>query len=184
MPLRVFHERRRVVEAHRPRVQDRGVEGGRVVRLQIRARVRDQRERRRVRFGEPVERERRDGFHDLLLRRGVDSPLGHAAPQLLLDRSHPLLRALEPHRAPQFLRLAAREARGDHRDLEQLLLEERDAEGALQDRLEGRVRVLDGRHAAPPIEERMHHAADDRTRPDDRDLHDDVVEDFRRVARE
>ncbi len=48
--------------------------------------------------------------------------------------------------------------------LQDLLLEERDAERALQDRLEAGVRVLDLRPALPPLEERAHHAADDAAR--------------------
>ncbi len=46
------------------------------------------------------------------------------------------------------------------------------------------MRILDRRLALPPVEERVHHPAHDRPRPDDRDLHDDVVEDLRRVARQ
>ena len=43
---------------------------------------------------------------------------------------------VEPHGAAQLLGLAAGEARRDHGDAQQLLLEERDAEGALEHRLE------------------------------------------------
>ena len=50
--LRVLDERRRVVEAHRPRVEQRRVERRRMMRLEVRARVRDQREARRVRLRE------------------------------------------------------------------------------------------------------------------------------------
>ena len=38
------------------------------------------------------------------------------------------------------------------------------------------MRVLDRLAARAPIEIRMHHLPDDRSRPDDRDLHDEVVE--------
>jgi len=51
---------------------------------------------------------------------------------------------LEPHRPPQLFRLAAAEPRQGHRHAQQLLLEERDTEGALQDRLQVRVRVVTG----------------------------------------
>ena len=67
--LRVLHERRRVVEPHRLVVEERRVERRRIVHLQIRARVGEQREARRVRLGKAVERERRDRRDDLLRRR-------------------------------------------------------------------------------------------------------------------
>ena len=163
--LRVLDQRRRVVEAHRPRVQQRRVERGGMVRLQVRARVRDQREARRVRLREAVQRERRDRLDDL---RPAPPARSRASPCRARSRSsidvHPLDRALEAHRAAQLLRLAAGEARGDHRDPQELLLEERHAERALQDRLEARMRVLDRRAPLPPVEERVHHAADDRAR--------------------
>jgi hypothetical protein len=52
VPLRVLHQRRRVVEAHRPVVEHRAGEGGEVVAAQIRRRVGQQREAGGVRFGE------------------------------------------------------------------------------------------------------------------------------------
>jgi len=72
-------------------------ERGGVVDLQPAARLGDGGEARRVRLGKAVERERRDGPDDLLLR------------------------------------LAARGVGRDHGDLQELLLEERDADGALED---------------------------------------------------
>ena len=155
-----------------------------MVRLQVAARVGDQREARRVRLRESIEGERGDGFHDLVPRRGADAPRLHSRPQPRLDRAHPLHGALEPHGAAQLLRLAAREARRDHGDAQQLLLEERHAERAREDRLEAGVRVLDRRPPLPALEEGAHHAAHDRARADDRDLHDEVVELRRSVARQ
>ena len=46
------------------------------------------------------------------------------------------------------------------------------------------MRILDRRSSLPPLEERPDHAADDRARPDDRDLDDDVVEAPRGVPRQ
>ena len=66
----------------------------------------------------------------------------HARAQLHLDLLH-ALRSLEAHRAPQLLGLAAGEAGRDHRHPQQLLLEQRHAERALQDRLERRMRIHD-----------------------------------------
>jgi hypothetical protein len=147
-----------------------------MVRLQIRRRVRDQREARGVRLGEAVERERRDAAHDVVLHGAGDAARAHAGAKPALDRRHALLRALEAHRATELLGLAAGEARGDHRDTQQLLLEERHAERAREDRLERRMRIGDRRSSGATREIRMHHLSDDRTGPDDRDLDDEVVE--------
>ena len=80
VPLRVLDERRRVVEPHRLVVEQRRVERRRVVRLQVRARVDEQREAGGVRLGEAVERKRRD-------RRGRSSSA--ASPVMPLAR-HPV----------------------------------------------------------------------------------------------
>ena len=55
-----------MIEAHRLVVEQRRVERRRVMHLEIRARIDDQREARRVRFGKAVERERRDRQHDAI----------------------------------------------------------------------------------------------------------------------
>jgi hypothetical protein len=78
--------------------------------------------------------------------------------------------------APQVFGLAARESRRDHRNPQQLLLEQRDAERPFQHRLERRMRIDDRLAAGAPIQIRMHHLPDDRPRADDRNLHDKVVE--------
>ena len=57
MPFRILDQRGRMVETHRPRVEQCDVERGRVMRFQIRARICDQREAGRVRLGETVQRE-------------------------------------------------------------------------------------------------------------------------------
>src|SRR5437899_8077134 len=111
-------------------------------------------------------------------------PARHALAQLHLHLRHPALTALEAEGAAQLLRLAAGEARGHHRDAQQLLLEERHAERARQDRLEARVRVRDRLAAAPAADVGMHHVADDRARADDGDLHHEVVETLGMDARQ
>ena len=176
MPLGILDQRRRVIEPERLVVEQRRVERRRVVRLQVRAGIHDQREARGVRLGEAIERERRDRPEDALGRLARDAALGHARSQSSLDLSHARFGSLEPHRPAQFLGLAARESRHDHRHAQQLLLEQRHAERALQDRLERRMGVHDRFVAAAPRQVRMHHLADDRPRPDDRDLHHEVVE--------
>src|SRR5690606_11769435 len=57
-----------------------------------------------------------------------------------------------------------------------LLLEDRHAVGAAQDRLEQRMRVRDLLPAAASLRVRMDEARLDRAGPDERDLNDDVVE--------
>ncbi len=137
-----------------------------------------------MRLGEAVERERGDRLDDLVLVGAGDAARRHAGAQPRLDRLHALDRALEAHGAPELLGLAAGEAGRRHGDAQELLLEERNAERALQDRLEAGVEV--GHLLAPPpaLEERMHHAAGDRPRADDGDLDDEIVEAGRRVPRQ
>ena len=183
VPLRVLDEGGRVVEAHGPRVQQSGEKCGGMAGLQITARVGDQGKARGVRLGKPIQREGGDGLDDLVLGRSLDPALRHPRTQARLDGGHLVHRALEPHRPPQLLRLPSREAGRDHRDPQELFLEERDAQCPLQDRLERGVGILHGRQAAPAVEEGMDHPPDDGAGPDDRDLHDDVVEGLRGVAR-
>ena len=174
--LGVLDERGRVIEPHRLVVEERGVEGRRIVDLQIRARVGEQCEAGGVRFGKAVQRERRDRRDDLL-RRLAGNPLRrHALAQLDLNLLHPFLGSLEAHRAPQIFGLPAGEAGGHHRQAQQLLLKERDAERALEDRLERGMRILHRFAPGAAIEVGMHHLSDDWTRPDDGHFDDKVVE--------
>ncbi len=96
--------------------------------------------------------------------------LRHPLAQLHLDLLHPLLGALEAHRAAQLLGLAAGEAGGHHRHAQQLLLEERHAERAREHRLERRMQRHDRLPPGAAIQIRMHHVADDRPGTDDRHL--------------
>ena len=54
-PLRVFDERRRVIETHGLVVEQRRIKRRGIMRLQIPAGIREQREAGRVRFGKPVQ---------------------------------------------------------------------------------------------------------------------------------
>ena len=69
--------------------------------FQIRARIRQQRETRGVRFRKPVKGERRHRRDDLLRGVAGDSLPRHAIAQLNLYLFHPPLGSLEPERAPQ-----------------------------------------------------------------------------------
>ena len=94
----------------------------------------------------------------------------------IFDLLHPPLGSLEAHRPAQLLGLAAGEPGGDHRNSQQLFLEERHAKRARENRLERRMRVLHRLAPRPAIQVRMHHLPDDGAGPDDGHLHDDVVE--------
>ncbi len=180
-PLRVAHERRRRVEAHRLRVQERAQELGRVVVPQPRRLVGEQRERRRVRLREAEAREA-----DELVVDRVRGPLVDPVAEAAVDEARPerldrLLAALAAHRAPQPFGLPHAEPRGRHRDRQHLVLEDDDAERLAQ-RLAQRL-VLDRRlerrvvaQALPPLDVRVHGLALDRPGPDERDLHGQVVE--------
>ncbi len=141
MALGVLHERHGVVEAHGLVVEKSHDELGRVVALEVGARVGDEGEARRVGLGEAVEREGCDGADDVVGRLPHDPPLGHPSPELSLDVPHALLRALEAHGPAQFLGLAAREAGHGHGHAEELLLEERNTQRPSEDGLERGVRI-------------------------------------------
>ena len=64
----------------------------------------------------------------------------HAVAQLHLDLLHPPFGSLEAHRAPQLFGLPAGESGRHHRDAQQLLLKQRHAERARENRLERRMR--------------------------------------------
>ena len=114
-PLRIAHERRRRIEAHRLRVQERAEELARVVAPQPRRLVREQRERRRVRLrkAEPREADELvvDHVRDLLVDAVSEAPVDEARPKRL-DR---LFAPLAAHRAPQPFGLPDREAGRGHR---------------------------------------------------------------------
>ena len=77
---------------------------------------------------------------------------------------HPPLGPLEAHRAAQLFGLAAREPGRHHRDPQQLLLEQRHAERALEDRFERRMGIAHLLAPGPAVQIRMHHLPDDRAR--------------------
>ncbi len=105
--------------------------------------------------------------------------LDHAVHQARIDFGHPVARTLVAHRAAQLVGLAARKAGGFHRHAHPLLLKERHAERAFENRFERGMRIRDRFHAVAPAQERMDHVALNRARTNDRDLHDDVVETLR-----
>ena len=109
--------------------------------LEVRARIRDQREAGGVRFGKAIQRKRGDRQHDAIGGVAGDAVLRHALAQQAFELLHALLGSLEAHRAAQVFGLPAGEAGDRHRHAQQLFLEQRHAERALQDRLEQRMIV-------------------------------------------
>ena len=179
--LGVADERGGRVEAHRLRVQERAEELGRVVAAQPRRLVGEQAERGGVRLREPEPGEADELVVDRVRRRLVD-PVAEAA----LDEPGPerldrLLAPLAAHRAAEPFGLPHAEARGRHRDVEHLILEDDDAE-RLPERLAERL-VLDrvdevGVDAEPlaALDVGVDGLALDRPRADERDLDGQVVE--------
>jgi hypothetical protein len=65
-PLGILDQRGRRVKPHRLVVEHRRVERGWIVRLQIRARIDEQRKACRMRLGKPIQRKRGDRADDFL----------------------------------------------------------------------------------------------------------------------
>ena len=130
-------------------------------------------------FREAVEGEGGDVEDDLVLGLPGESLGAHAAPQALFDPDHPRGRALEAHGTAELLGFASAEARRRHGDAQQLLLEDRDTEGALEDRSQRFMGIDHGLSARSAIEVGMNHLSHDRTGSDDRDLDDEIVEGLR-----
>ena len=127
-------------------------------------------------FGKPVERKGRNLLNDFLLGHGGDSLARHARSEPRFDVMHALGGALEPHGAPQLFGLSAAEARRRHGDPQQLLLEDRDAQGSLQDRLKAGMGITYGLSPGAPVQVGVDHLAHDGPRSDKGDLHHQIVE--------
>ncbi len=101
--------------------------------------------------------------------------LAHTAYQSFLERAESAAAFPGGHRTTQAVRLARRETGCDHRELHDLLLENRYAQRALQNLAHPLARIDDGLLARTPAQVRVHHVALDRARANDRDLDDEVV---------
>ena len=182
--LRVFDQHRGRVEAHGLVVEDGGGEGGEVFHLEIGRGVGDEREAGGVGLGESVEGEGADGLDDFVLGFRGQAVGGHAGAELDFEVLHALPGAAHADGAAQLFGFGSGEIGDGHGDAEELLLKERDAEGALEHGLERRVRVGDRFPALAAAHIRMHHFSDDGAGADDGDLDDEVVEAVGAVARE
>ena len=148
------------------------------MRLEIRRRVRDEREAPRVRLGKSIVREALQVLADLRRDCRPSTPRSRpCAPRSFVEHRHePPLLPHVPHRPAQLVGLGAAVAAELHRDRHRLLLEDRNALRALENRLEIGMRVRHRLLPAPPRGVRMHELRLDRPRPNQRDLHDDVVQ--------
>ena len=188
--LAVAYERRRRIEAHRLRVQQRAEElRGDSDAAARRTGTRADRTQRHATSGSRSRRSRRACRTPCPPSR-ASTPLrertGDEAAAVRLER---VVRALAAHRTAQSFRLPHAEARERDRDLEHLVLEDDDAERRAQ--AVGEQRMVDRRHerrvlaqALPVLDVRVHRLALDRPGPDERDLHRQVVEVLRQRAQQ
>ncbi|VWC40571.1 hypothetical protein BST28156_06965 [Burkholderia stagnalis] len=184
MALRVLHELRGRVEAHRLAVQQRGEEDRGLVAFEPAARVHEMREAGRVALRKTVIAEALDLLENLLGEFGRIVALPHPVDDLAVILLEIALALPRRHRATQFVGLAGREAGRDHRDLHHLLLEDRHAFRAFERGLQILLRITDFLDSLPPLQVRMHGAALDRPRPHDRDLDHEIVVVARPQARQ
>ena len=175
-PLRVLHQRGRLIEPHRLVVEQRRVERRRIVRLEIGTGIDQQGETGRMRFGKAVQRKRRDRQHDAIGHLAGDAVACHALAQQPLHLLHALFGSLEAHRPAQFFRLPSGEPGHRHGHAQQLFLEERHTQRAPENRLEQGVVVGHRLASRPAVEIGMHHLADDGTGANEGDFHHEVVE--------
>ena len=153
------------VEAHRLVAQQPGQERRRVVQLEPRRRVDQQREAQRVRLGEAEVGERQDLHVDRVGQLAGDAAPRHARRRAsaLIDsiRSTPRLEPIARRSRSASSRRAVAEG---HRHRHQLLLEQRDAAGALEHRHQVGVVVGDRLLAGGAADVGVHGAALDRAR--------------------
>ena len=175
MTTQVLNELRGRIESHGLAVQQRTGKGGRRMAFEPAGNVDEQRETGRMRFREAVLAEAFDLAKDLPCKLLAVAAPAHAVDQLVLEGPETAAPLPRRHRAPQAVGFARREARGRDRERHHLLLENRYAQGTLQDALDLLAGVIDGFLAIPPPQVGMHHVALDRAGTDDRDLDDEVV---------
>lgn len=164
------------VEAHRLRSQQAGAERRRMVQLEPGRGVHEVGEAHRVALGEAEVREGGELGVDLVGDGAGDAPLGHPLVEPGPQALHALGRPLGAHGLAELVGLAGREAGDVDGHLHQLLLEQRDAQGLLQRRLQQGMQVGDGLLAVAPADVGVDRPALDRTGPDEGDLDHQVVE--------
>ena len=194
--LRVAHDLRRRVEAHRLAVEQRGREHLRVVAFDPGRDIDQDRKARGVAFRKAVFAEALDLLEAARGEFALVAAIAHAIDEFLLEPLDGADALERRHRAPQpvgFLRL---ELRRDDGEPHRLLLEQRNTQGLLEHALQlvlvamlGRWRgivrldaLIAQRFASAQIG--MHHLSLDRSRPHDRDLDHEIVEFLRAQPRQ
>src|ERR1700722_6736656 len=112
------------------------------------------------------------------------APLAHALDQLALEGLQAALALPGRHRAAQPIRLAGRKSRGDDRQLHDLLLKNRHAQGTLEHRLDLRARIRHRLLAAAAAQIWRAHLPPDRARAYDGHFDHQVVVILRPQARQ
>jgi hypothetical protein len=102
--------------------------------------------------------------------------LDHAVDELVLELGHPAGEFERRHRTSELVGLAGREAGALDGDAHRLFLEQRHAERFAENLLQRRFRKHDRLLSLAAAQIRMDHVSLDRTRPDDGDLDDEIVE--------
>ena len=164
------------VEAHRLRPQQTREERPRVVQLDPRARIDEQRERQRMRLREAEVRERLDLRVEVVGILPHEVVAGHPLVELLAQRLDALDAPLRTHRTAKLIGILTAHLAHRDRHLHELLLEHRDAERALEHGFELRVGIGDGLASELAANEGVDGATLDGSGADERDLHDEVVE--------
>src|SRR3989475_2034318 len=182
--LRVSSDDRRRVEAHRLVVEERDVELGRVVELEMRGVIRGERERGRVALAESEFGERGDLPEDLVRGHVVNALGARAVHERTAQALHVGRATSAAHRAAEHVSGRGREPRGGNGHPKDLLLEEDHAERLFEDRLEKRMRILDRLASLTAANVRIDHVPLEWTGPDDRNLDHDVREVARADARQ
>ena len=136
VPLGIVDECRWAVETHRLIVEQRTQIRGQVMKLRVRARIRDTRKRMSVRFGEHELAHRREDTHHLRLLRRVEAVGCHPVDQPRLEAGEYSIRPFAAHRLAQLLGFAACEVRRNHAYSHDLFLKQRHAQRALEEGLE------------------------------------------------
>ena len=130
VPLRVFDERCGSVKAEPVIVEHRGGEFCKVMHLEPRRCICQQRKARGVRLGKAVVGKGHDVCDNLFLYVGLDVALVHSCAQAFLDLCQTFVGSFKAERAAQLFCLTASKSGNDHRHSQKLLLKERHTERA------------------------------------------------------
>ena len=181
---RLGDELRGGIEPHRLGVQQRADKDIGIMPLDPGRDIDKQREARRMRFRKTVGAEPLDLPETALGEFRLIATRDHAADHLVVEFGDIAMFLEGGHGAAQLVGLASGEAGTDNGDLHRLLLEQRHAKGAFENAAK-RVRGIgDLFEPGAAAKIGMHHVALNRSRADNRHLHDKVMETARLQARQ